>query len=234
MALILYDSSNIIKDAEIDQENITENMAQLISSVYAPLYIFYSAYNYFILQYDVIKNFRECKKFAFTFSQYPRLFLGNVRAEIQFDDINLTISPNIWVSCKSLINEELNYVVEYYIYTVKKLPHTIFFRIKNNEKLYTSKLKHFIDSILNYGLNIEQVKEVKNVIEDITDSDIILTEVTNITNVTDITDITEVTNVTKAIIPYKEYIFIPQITAKNSIMFTCLVCTGYFVYQHFH
>ncbi|AYV76976.1 MAG: hypothetical protein Barrevirus6_14 [Barrevirus sp.] len=137
----------LIISQKVEQKQIIDEMSQLIS----PISTIHSKYNsllYYVLKYNVIDNFDYCKKFVIFFSNNSKIGQGLKRVAMEFDNVAITLSINYWVTVDQLINEQLNYKIEYYIHTVNNLPHTIFFRIRNSEESYEAKLKYFIDSIL--------------------------------------------------------------------------------------
>lgn len=187
-----------------NQNAIVKSMTHQISSNWiSSIYNIITMKSYFVLSYDIKNNFKECTKFAFTFSKHPKFFLGNSRTEIQFNDINLTLSINNWIECKSVINILLNCIIEYYIHTINNLPSTIYFRIKKTEESYEDKLKYFI----NYILEDESHYIEKELIEQQTVKQLEL-------------------------IPYQKHtiIFKKIITPKN-ITIVCLLASGYIIYN---
>lgn len=221
MKVIKYDPSNPFTNAINFQKDIVKSMSgQISSGWFSSVYNTVSAKSYFVVKYDAKDNFKECTKFAFTFSKYPKLFLGNSRTEIQLDDINLTLSINDWVECKSLINGLLNCSIEYYIHTINNLPATIYFRIKNNIESHEEKLKYFINSILEDQSHLIETNDMCN-IEDIEDPE-------------DTYDMELVGHPIRQlqIIPYQKYTFIfPKIVTPQGVAVMCLFASGYFVYQ---
>jgi len=220
MKVIKYDPSNPFTNAINFQKDIVKCMSGEISTGWlSSVYNTVSAKSYFVVKYDAKDNFKECTKFAFTFSKYPKLFLGNSRTEIQLNDINLTLSINDWVECKSLISGLLNCSIEYYIHTVNNLPSTIYFRIKNNIESHEEKLKYFINSILEDQTHLIETNDTDiNYIEDMDDTD----------------DMELVGHPLRQlqIIPYQEYTFIfPKIVTPQGVAVICLLASGYFVYQ---
>lgn len=149
MDIIAYNPSNPLESAREFQSYIVESMSSMIvSRVPSILQTFYNSNFYYVVKYDVQHNFQECKQFSMTFAKYPDIFLGKRRTEMQFDDVNITVSVNNWVECSRLPDLYLSFTIEYYIHTVNNLPNAIFFRIPYSVDGYEEKLKYFIDSVL--------------------------------------------------------------------------------------
>lgn len=223
MKVIKYDQSKPFTNAINFQKDIVKSMSgQISSGWFSSVYNTVSAKSYFVVKYDAKDNFEECTKFAFTFSKYPKLFLGNSRTEMQFNDVNLTLSINDWIECKSLINGLLNCSIEYYIHTINNLPATIYFRIKNNIESCEEKLKYFINSILEDQSHLIETNDTYDIenIDDIYDVD-------------DIEDLIVEHPIRQLqIIPYQKYTFIfPKIVTPQGVAVICLLASGYFVYQ---
>ncbi len=129
-------------------DTISEMSMMLAPTLLSPFHALYTSMMYHVIKFDVQKNFEDCRTFAFTFSEYPEIFLSTKRTELEFDGVCVTMSINQWVECTSIVRHRLEYTVEYYVHTFNHVPHTIFFRIKNSENAYKIKLDYFIDSIL--------------------------------------------------------------------------------------
>lgn len=110
-----------------------------------------SSNSYHVVEYCANTHLDKCSAIAFTFSNNPEIFLDTIRREIQFDNISLTMSVNHWVRCDNILDPsiELDFYVEYYVYTLKNgFPYAIFFRISNQIYNYAEKLEFFIKSLL--------------------------------------------------------------------------------------
>lgn len=138
-----------------NQHNVIKSIVAYTGNWYSlPAYLMEKKYH--AVQFDVKENLKECKKFAMTFSKYPDIYLSDVRNEIQFDNLSLTMSINHWVRCGKLTNGLLiGYEIEYYIHTVENFPVMIFFRISKAIEDHKQKLDAFINAILERNTYIE-------------------------------------------------------------------------------
>ncbi len=127
-------------------------IGQAISNVRYTWFIDYHANSlvkrYHMIQYNVETHFRECKRFAHIFSQYPHILLGDHRQEVQFDDLNITMTLDEWVKFEDLPNGHLLFEVQYYIHTENFFPSVIFFRISKEVEEYEEKLSFVINQLL--------------------------------------------------------------------------------------
>lgn len=131
-----------------EQSDVINSMITYTGNWYS-LPLFLMARKYHAIQFDIKENLGECKKITMTFSKYPDIYLSDVRTEVQFNDLSLTMSINHWVTCNQLTgNYLIDYKIEYYIHTVKNFPVMIFFRINKSIKDHKQKLDAFINHIL--------------------------------------------------------------------------------------
>lgn len=136
-------------------ENQSEAIKQL-TKLEAPtgLGYFYGKFlhNYHFAKYDIKENKDICFKLATVFSKYPDIFQGRKRSEIQLDNNSVTLSVNDWIECTSLPQCEMEFSVEYYMYTVNNFPVMIYFRIKKSIEGYEMKLRSFVNYLIGIPL----------------------------------------------------------------------------------
>jgi len=200
-----------LQKQKIQSLQVSGNQIQaikLLKKLNAPigLSFFYEKYMenvYHFVRYDIKEHKDICMKIAVLFSKYPHIFLGPKRSEIQLDNDSVTLSCNDWIECKSLQSIEIDFMVEYYIYTVNNFPVTIFFRINKNIQDYEEILMNFINYLIDIPLllndnaemqqtmiEIEQLKDIPSCnlrdqkIENITSSYNLIDQHTRTQNVT--------------------------------------------------
>ena len=139
-----------VRDEDQDQGMVIKKMNQNINNgILANLISAYHNYSYYVMSFDIINDYKECKKIATKFSNNTDDYAGIHRKEIQFDEVHYTLSVDYWVECNKINENKIDELIEYYIYTEKFVPHTIYFRIKKKYKKYREKLEYFINSIIN-------------------------------------------------------------------------------------
>jgi hypothetical protein len=172
-ALIQTQSQNQIqnRNQNQNQNKIQMDVVGQISkfrnlSVVNNLHKKYLLHTYHFIMFDILKSEKICKKIAIMFSDYPDIFLGDKRTEIQISNESVTLSLNEWIKCQSLPNLpnsdykiKIDYFVEYYIRVIDNFPVAILFRIKKDVSEYEKKLTTFIDCLTN---NFDPYKNQKN------------------------------------------------------------------------
>ncbi|AYV75386.1 MAG: hypothetical protein Terrestrivirus1_260 [Terrestrivirus sp.] len=179
------DSELIKKDIVTSNDIIQKNaIGQIIKfrklSIGNNLYKKYLLRNYHFLMFDIVKNEKMCKKIACMFSDFPDIFLGDKRTEIQISGESVTLSLNEWIKCRSLPNLsnddykiKIDYFVEYYIRVIDNFPVAILFRIKKDVNDCEEKLRNYIDCLTNNfdpykNTMLDTVQNQIQMIEDVT------------------------------------------------------------------